>query len=163
MKAARTESGAVIVEFALVMPLLLLLVFGFLQLGVALHAKINSTHLTAEGARWIAVNQNPGLSQATPTTMENYIRSRAATNFLKTATVCIDYPLNLANNPATSGQVGDPVRVRMVRDNYSLIPLVGQALGPSPGLASLKVVAQTTMRLEARPTNIPATAGCSIP
>jgi len=140
MQAARREHGVVMVEFALVLPLLTVLIFGFLKFGVAMNAKIDSTHLTAEGARYIAVNQNPGSTQPTPTTLQDYVRNRADTAELKTATVCVEYP--------DGSQVGDPVRVTM-NHTYTIIPLFGPLL----------VTSEATMRLEAVPTNI--AAGCT--
>lgn len=148
------------VEFAFVLVPLLLIVVGFLQLGVAMHAKINGTHLTAEGARYIAVNQNPGLTEPglSPPTMQNFIRQRAGTAFLRGATVCISYPVN--QETSTSGKVGDPVKVTLDRI-YGLgathdLSLLTEA-GSNPP-ASINVHSETTMRLEALPTKVPA--GC---
>lgn len=155
MQAARKEDGAVLVEFALVVPLLLLIIFGFLQFGVALNAKIDSTHLTAEGARYVAVNQNPGLTTFPSPTMQNYIRSRADTEYLKLGTVCIEYPTNAETS--TSGQPGDPVRVTMQRD-YPIIPFIGDQLVPQ--ISILDVNSEATMRLEALPTKVQA--GCTL-
>ncbi len=139
-----------LVEFALLLPALLLLVFGFLQFGIAMNAKIDATHLTAEGARYTVVNQNPG----TPSqTLPDYIRSQGDTADLRAkADVCIDYP----NNPetSTSGKVGDPVRVRLTYSYGDLIPLVGSGLPGNP--TALDVASEATMRLEALPTKIPA-------
>lgn len=147
------------VEFALVLVPLLLLVVGFLQLGLAMNAKIDSTHLTAEGARYVAVNQNPGLTDPDidPKTMENYIRNRAGTDALKEAKVCIEYPPNPVTN--TSGRIGDPVRVTMSRpygldESSGIASLAGGSLP-----TSVTVSSETTMRLEALPTKIPA--GCT--
>ncbi len=155
MQAPRSEQGAVLVEFALVLAPLLLLVFGFLQFGLAMNAKIDSTHLTAEGARYVVVNQNPGLTDPdiTPKTLQNYIRSRADTTALKTATVCISYPQN--PETSTSGKVGDPVRVTIGPVSYG--PFVGTLGGRT--LPTAPVTSEATMRLEALPTKIPA--GCT--
>jgi hypothetical protein len=142
MQAAEKEDGAVLVEFALVLLPLLLIVFGFLQFGVAMNAKIDSTHLTAEAARYLAVNQNPGATATPPTSFQNYIRGRADTEYLKQGKVCVEYPI-------TPAKVGDPVRVTMAR-NYSLVPLVGDAL--TPKLTILNVTSEATMRLEAVPS-----------
>jgi len=154
MQATHREDGAVLVEFALVLVPLLLLVFGFLQLGIAMNAKIDATHLTAESARYIAVNQKPDPGQSLP----DYIRSRADTTDLREkAEICVEYP----NNPetSTSGKVGDPVRVTLSYSYGPLVPLVGDALPGDP--TSLDVTSEATMRLEALPTKIPAT--CSTP
>jgi hypothetical protein len=154
MQATSREDGAVLVEFALVLPLLCLLVFGFLQFGIAMNAKIDATHLTAEGARYIVVNQKPDPDQSLP----DYIRSRGDTADLReNAEICVEYPENAETG--TSGEVGDPVRVIL---NYSygpLVPLVGDALPGDP--TELAVRSEATMRLEAQPDKIPAT--CSTP
>jgi Flp pilus assembly protein TadG len=159
MQATQRQDGAVLVEFALVLVPLLLLIIGFLQFGLAMNAKIDSTHLTAEGARYIAVAQNPGLSQTPATSMQDYIRNRADTPALKTATVCITYP----NNPetGTSGNVGDPVKVTIGPLAYAPFGVgtlpgpVGPITLPTPNVQS-----EATMRLEAAgaPAKIPA--GC---
>ena len=155
MYAARRDDGVVLVEFALVLPFLVLLLLGFLQFGIATNAKIDATHLTAEGARYVVVNQNPGLSEPSPTTMQNYIRSRADTSFLKLATVCISYP----NNPetSTSGKVGDPVRVTLSHA-YSILPFVNTRNVRFLAFTNVTVTSEATMRLEALPTKVPA--GC---
>ena len=108
MQATRRQEGAVLVEFALVLLPLLMLIFGFLQFGIALNAKIDATHLTAEGARYIAVNQNPGTSESPATSMQNYIRGRADTDYLKIATVCIEYPTNPATSTSRQGRRSRP-------------------------------------------------------
>ena len=54
------ESGVAITEFALVLPLLLLLLLGMIDFGKAINYWIDETHLANEGARWAAVNKNPG-------------------------------------------------------------------------------------------------------
>lgn len=145
MPTARKEDGAVLVEFAIVAPVLLLLVIGMLQFGLVLNAWIDETHLTSSGARYAAVNQNPDPSMTLP----DYIKSQADTADLRdTAKVCVAYPTN--PDTSTAGEVGDPVEVTMSYD-YQLLPLIG-------GIA-LNVKGAATMRLEAVPADIPG--GCS--
>src|SRR5919201_6346799 len=54
----RSERGAAIVEFAIVLPLLLLFIFGIIDFGRALYMKNNLTLAAREGAR-IASVQGP--------------------------------------------------------------------------------------------------------
>lgn len=150
MRTAKKEDGAVLVEFALVLPLLLLVVIGLMQFGILLNAKINETHLTSSAARYIAVNQNPG----DPNPLVDYIKSRASTTDMRTnAQVCVEYP---PGESGTSAEPGDPVRVTMSY-TYDLIPLLGDAL--MPPVAAITVNGDATMRLETFPDDIPP--GCS--
>jgi Flp pilus assembly protein TadG len=54
---ARRERGAAAVEFALLLPLLLLLVFGLIDFGRALNAQITLTQAAREGARVDALGE----------------------------------------------------------------------------------------------------------
>jgi len=49
------ESGAALVEFALVLSLLVMLVFGIVEFGRAYNAQVTLTHATREGARVLAI------------------------------------------------------------------------------------------------------------
>jgi Flp pilus assembly protein TadG len=145
------EAGAALVEFALVLPLLLVLLFGMLDFGKAFNYWIDQTHLANEGARWAAVNKNPGGG-----TLQEYIRSQANTAELRdggTASVpgaieiCISFPNG-------TSQVGDPVRVT-ASASYSWLPFLGGRIG----ITSTSISASATMRLEAVPSVY--SAGCS--
>jgi len=150
------ESGQALVEFALVIPLLLLVLFAVLDFAKAFNYWIDETHLANEAARWAVVNNNPGggslqqwiLSQADTGELRNGGSSAVPTQ----AQVCISFPTN--SQTGTSGQVGDPVRVS-VTVGYHWLPFLSGSLG-SP---SIDVSSTATMRLEALPTNY--AAGCS--
>jgi Flp pilus assembly protein TadG len=152
----RDESGVALVEFALVLPLLLLLLFGMLDFGKAFNYWIDETHLANEAARWAVVNNNPGsgtlqawtLSQADTPELQNGGTSSVPT----AAQVCISFPTN--SQTGTSGKVGDPVRVT-VSVTYNWLPFVGNSISAG----NVTVVGDATMRLEAVPTNY--SAGCS--
>ena len=147
MSVVSREDGAVLVEFAIVVPVLLLLVVGMLQFGLVLNAWIDESHLTSSGARYAAVNQNPG--DPAGVALQDYIKQSADTADLQnSAKVCVEYPPN--PETSTAGLVGDPVRVTMSYD-YQLLPLIGGAL--------ITVRGDATMRLEAAPDDIPA--GCT--
>jgi Flp pilus assembly protein TadG len=51
------DRGAAAVEFALMLPLLLLLLFGIIDFGRALNAQVTITQAAREGARLTALNQ----------------------------------------------------------------------------------------------------------
>ena len=54
----RRDRGAALVEFAFVLPILLLLIFGIIDLSRAFNAKQELTHATREGARVYAVTNS---------------------------------------------------------------------------------------------------------
>lgn len=56
--AARDERGAAVVEFALVLPLLILFTFGIIEFGRAYSAKIELTAAVREGARAAALGND---------------------------------------------------------------------------------------------------------
>jgi Flp pilus assembly pilin Flp len=52
---AHGESGAAAVEFAILLPVLVVLLFGFIQFGIAFNTKIQATNGAREGARMVVV------------------------------------------------------------------------------------------------------------
>ena len=58
MNRWRSERGAVAVEFALVLPILLSLVLGTIEFGRAYNVQISLTHAARETARTMAISNN---------------------------------------------------------------------------------------------------------
>jgi Flp pilus assembly protein TadG len=146
------QRGTALVEFAFVLPILLLLVIGMLHFGKAFNYWINETHLANEAARFAVVNKNPG---GVGTTLQQYIQQQADTPELRNGgtssvpdamEVCITFPQGQA--------VGDPVTVT-VRTDYHWLPFLADKLDGT----HVTVRGTATMRLEAAPTNY--TAGCA--
>jgi Flp pilus assembly protein TadG len=149
---SRNQEGAALTEFALVLPLLLVLVLGMLDFGKAFNYWIDETHLANEAARWAAVDRNPGSG-----TLQSYIQQQVTTQELRLggtasvvdpAQVCISFP-------AGTSRVGDPVNAT-VTATYNWLPFLSSRLG---GVTSTTIHGSATMRLEAVPTNYGA--GCS--
>lgn len=57
VRGAGSESGAAALEFALVVPILLLLVMGIIEFGFMFQAQLALTHAAREGARLASVDQ----------------------------------------------------------------------------------------------------------
>jgi Flp pilus assembly protein TadG len=167
---AREERGTALAELAIVMPLLLLLLFGMLDSGKAFNDWISQTHLASEGARLAAVNYCPApssdasgnlvcdwssisCSNANPNVcLAQYIDNQAmgelkngrlANSYApgqNQAQVCISYP-----NGSTT-QVGDPVHVTLqVRYHWLKYLTRRVSLGTTP------LTGSATMRLESKP------------
>jgi Flp pilus assembly protein TadG len=153
-RVVREETGAALVEFALVLPILVLLLFGMLDFGKAFNYWIDETHLANEGARWAVVNKNPGTG-----TLQQYIQDQATTQELKNGgtssvpnpvEVCIEFLID--SSDGTMREVGDPVKVTVSAD-YNWFPFLGLDITGTP------ITGQSTMRLEAEPTSYDE--GCS--
>jgi hypothetical protein len=54
----RSEDGQALAEFALVLPIILIILFAIAYFGIALNDWIDETQLASEGARFAAVNEN---------------------------------------------------------------------------------------------------------
>ena len=155
------ERGVALVEFALVLPLVLVLLLGMIDVGKAVNYWNDETHLANEAARWAAVNKNPGPQSS----LNLSIKNQADTNELANGgtgsiaspgvNVCIWFPNPTGHSAtaATNHSVGDPVQV-VVKAQYNwLAYLVGRAVG-----AQSTLTATSTMRLEQ-----PYTTGASAP
>jgi hypothetical protein len=143
-RGLKEERGTSLVEFALVLPVLILILFGLLDAGKAFNYANDQTHLAAEGARWAVVNTNPGGG-----TLQEYILDQADTDELQSlAEVCISFPTN--PETGSSGQVGDPVVVT-VKSDYDWLPFLP--------MTPIQINRSATMRLEALPTNFSAGGG----
>ena len=62
-RTSRNERGAAAVEFALLLPLLVVILFGIIEFGIALSRVIAYTSAAREGARYAAVHCAPDAIQ----------------------------------------------------------------------------------------------------
>jgi Flp pilus assembly protein TadG len=145
----RQQGGAAVVEFAVILPVLLLIIFGIVDFGRAMNYENDATHLANEGARFAVVNSNPGGG----TSLANWIKSQGDTAEMRSeSTVCVSFPTNVATG--TSMQVGDPVQVSVSVD-FRWLPYIGTAVGA----ARTTMTGKALMRLEQPPSNYGA--GCA--
>ncbi|GAG91891.1 unnamed protein product [marine sediment metagenome] len=106
----KSEKGASAVEFALILPILIILVFGIVQFGIAFNNYITITHAAREGARIAAVDLNN-------TDLKNIIIERAYPVPITPDDITIITPLGT--------NIGDPVEVEITYNISITIPLVG--------------------------------------
>ena len=149
------ENGVALVEFALVLPLLLVLLLGMIDVGKAVNYWNDETHLANEAARYAAVDNSPTKNpDGTPTaqSLNAAILGQADTTELKNGgttsipagqTICIWFPNK--HTPVQSGDyaAGQPIQVIVSAKYFWLGYLVGKGLLPSSTLR-----ATSTMRLE---------------
>jgi Flp pilus assembly protein TadG len=132
------QRGAVLVEFALVLPILLLLLLGMMDFGRAINYWIDETHLANVTARFAAVDNNPGASSGL--TLQEWTKSQAETEQLETA----DVSICLLGEP----KIGEPVRVTVSYPFEWTSFISNEALG---GITSTTLTGSATMRLEQVP------------
>jgi Flp pilus assembly pilin Flp len=148
-RVLRDERGTAVVEFALVLPLLALFLFGVLDFGRAYNYWIDQTHLASEAARYAAVDQNPDPAKAS---FLEAVRDQAS-GALHDGGSSVPDPIQLCVSfPNGTHEVGDPVQVE-VKSTYQFMDLFGIDLAQD-------VKATSTMRLERVPTNY-ADGDCS--
>lgn len=58
MLPKQSERGAAAVEFALLVPILIMLLLGIMEFGRAYNVQVTLTHAAREGARSMAINKN---------------------------------------------------------------------------------------------------------
>ena len=110
IRIIKNEKGASAVEFALILPILVMLVFGIFQFGIAYNNYITITHAAREGARRAAVDLTNPL-------LEQIIKERA-------------YPIPeddiiISITTPDGTDIGDPVVVEITYNMTVEIPLVG--------------------------------------
>jgi len=143
----REERGTALVEFALIAPLLFLLLFGIIDFGRALNYYNQVTQLAGQGARAAVVNRMP---DGTAITSGSSLQNQLATTYtaqpeLKNGiVVCIVGPVPT--------NVGDPVTVK-VSYQFHFLPLIGLA---GQALGGLNLSATETQRAEVVPPNYAA-------
>ncbi|WP_411720421.1 TadE/TadG family type IV pilus assembly protein [Mycetocola sp.] len=63
-RISRSEDGAAAVEFALVLPVLLLLILGLIEFSLVFNSQISLTNAAREGARVMAIQNDPAVARA---------------------------------------------------------------------------------------------------
>lgn len=147
----RGESGAAIVEFALILPFLCLVVVLMLDFGRAFNYWIETTHLAAEGARLAAVDRAPDGS------LQTFLREEAGTVELQDGgTRWIASPLEVCVDPGLN-EVGEPVEVT-VSTTYDFLPIGSLGILNLEDVADLEIEGSATMRREVLAENV--SSGC---
>jgi Flp pilus assembly protein TadG len=131
-KRSRRERGQALLEFALVVPIFLVLVFGIVDFGWALKTWITVTNSAREGARFGAVGWAPGTyptncneSAADDITVVGRTCSTLAADLADLRSVSATYE---EHNGVPGVQTGDSVVVSMTY-KYDFITPLGSFIG----------------------------------
>lgn len=152
VRRSRGDDGAVLVEFAILTPLLFLILFGIIEFGWAFYQELDVRHGAREGARLVAVNYNPtntGNSVTQSQTIETEVCNRLDTTQAGAKpTVRIE--------TVGSADVGGTARVTITKPLQTLTGYIDWALGGKTLSSSIEI------RLEQKATwSSPATLTCS--
>jgi Flp pilus assembly pilin Flp len=118
-KRFKNENGASSIEFALILPILVMLMVGIFEFGMAYSNYIAITHAAREGARLAAVNQFS----------EDLVRERAYP--VNPDSVSLSFPYGNVH--------GEPVMVTIKYNKKIAIPLWGTAILPLQSQASMRI------------------------
>jgi Flp pilus assembly protein TadG len=147
---AKCQRGAAAVEFAIVLPLLLIFIFGIIEFGILLYDKAIVTNASREGARTAILYHAPaGTSECMPATdVETVAENYCATHLINFSDATA---LSVTVSPITVGAAGMTYRTVTVSYGYSflvfptiLATFFSAGTIPDP----IPLNAATTMRME---------------
>lgn len=147
------EDGVALVEFALIVPLLLLLVFGIIDFGKAFNFKNDETHLANQAARYAAVNSCNACTAAGKN-LNTWIPTQAnatqlQTELAKAGGVKIAFADVNGKFPGDTGFVNTPAAKNHCKGSAVKVMLdAGYPFMPYLKLGSIHIKSSSTMRLE---------------
>ncbi len=112
-------------EFALILPIFMLIVAGLLGFGRVFFYWIQANHVATETARWAIVDRNP----FAPETLQEHAAKSSTVEF-SGAKVCIT---------RTGTELGDPLEVTVAKP-FSFVPILD--------IGTINIQASSTMRVE---------------
>ncbi|MBS1253228.1 MAG: hypothetical protein MAG451_02277 [Anaerolineales bacterium] len=142
------SAGQSLVEFALTLPVLLLILMAVFDMGRAVYAQNVLTHAVREGARYgaIRVAETPCHCQDIRSQTENAVFGLA----LQSVTVAVGSQCagDAGCDSLEAGQESNTIRVAVTHDFTAVTPLVDRYLGQS---GTITLEAASTMSVEGLP------------
>ena len=132
----RREEGVAMTEFALIVPVFMLIVVGMLAFGRVFFYWIGANHLANETARWAVVDRNPDPVKYTvpADALQKYARDNGGTLEFTDAKVCITYV-----GPGGTPTLGEPLQVKISKQ-FSFLPILK--------IGTITIRGTSTMRIE---------------
>ncbi|MGH7551129.1 MAG: TadE/TadG family type IV pilus assembly protein [Gemmatimonadota bacterium] len=138
MKRPKRDSGQSVAEFAIVLPILLALLVGIFEFGVAWNRKQVLTNAAREGAR-LAVLPNTFSEAAVNATMDSYLTSAGI------APADVSRDLEMCSVPCT----GDTVTIELTMNHtMPFISSIAGLLSASPTAGAVTLTSVVNMRHE---------------
>jgi Flp pilus assembly protein TadG len=99
----RDDRGAAVIEMAIILPVLVLFLWGIFQVGVAFQASAGMQHALGEGARLATICQNPTAAGVCSTATDAEIEARVNEKLFGTGIGDFDVTVTRpADDPATA-------------------------------------------------------------
>jgi Flp pilus assembly protein TadG len=132
------QNGAAMVEFAIVLPVLLMLIFGMIELSILLYDKAMITNASREGTRLgILYRPNPVLEEDITNTVDSYLLN----NLISLGDGSANWTTTVSGQCSYTGA---PLTVTVTYPyNFLVLPNFVQSLS-----GTLTLSAQTVMRCE---------------
>ena len=143
----RSKNGATTVEVALILPVLIMLLFGVIEFGFLFYDKTVITNASREGARTGIISRVPRVTiDEISAVVDNYCK-----NYLITFSASASDPLiEVSPSDTSSLKFGDNLTVK-VTYNYTFLLLpnfITKYFGGPPKPGSVSLAATTVMRME---------------
>ena len=121
----RHNDGVAMTEFALVLPVFVLIIVGLLAFGRVFFYWIDANHIASETARWAIVDRNPF-----PETLQQHAARSSTTEFESDVRVCITAP--------DGAVLGRPLVVK-VQKPFSLVPILDAGTITIRGTSTMRI------------------------
>lgn len=136
---SNSRRGSQVIEFALILPLLLILVFGIIDFSIGLYDKAVVTNASREGARAGIVYRFPALTTAQLQTAVTTVVQNYCSTYLVTFGAATTPTVVVTGGGASGNQLTVTVTYNYV---FSVIPNF------IPGMTNPTLTATTVMRME---------------
>lgn len=140
----KNENGQAMVEFALVLPILLLFIAGIIDFGWIFHNQLAANNASREAARYIAIHYYfDNMDGKTPDEVgsaENIAKAKIEENVTAVANINVEN-IDILGDDANGGE---KIKVKFTGDVVILTPFLSTVLGDN----IYTIGAESTMRVE---------------
>ena len=128
---SRRRPGQSLVEFALILPVLLLIFMGIVDFGRAIYAYNSVSNAAREGARLGIVDQRTGTGGAYLAAIEAANQATAlGLSPTNPSQVLVTFPDPSVTHNCQAISVGCPISVRVQYQFNAITPIIGRIIGP---------------------------------
>ena len=106
MRSIKKQAGIAMMEFALILPVFLLILFGIINYSFLLFNQVVITNAAREGARWASINTTSATAACGPLTAINTTNPCGiANNYAHSALIMANTPISTSTGAGTRGSI----------------------------------------------------------